>query len=446
MRILMKKLHFLVASLICVSCTLYAQASLQQSKSQVSKFSIDRTIKIGVNVVASDPDDLPQLRSARMAVEEINAQGGVLGHKLELAVSYTQSRDVSQVHPALQKLVSQGANCILMTNGSAMVMKGAEFTIPRNLLLFASSASSPHITNLVDKGLVWRTIPSDVYQGKIAASLFAGAKQKTAGIMYLNNIYGNELSRAFRNEFEKKGGKVVASVRYVDTTTYATYNFDAQLEVLFKNKPDIIYLVSYVEDGVKIIKDAQRLGFLGKDYKPQLLGCDGNYNSDFILGVDAELIEGMLGLAYIHPKNSNSYSKFAANFKSFSARYQDSVEVANASLASLLDVESTNTFAAASYDAIYALAFAMQKANSAQPVQIAPALRRVSGGVKNAQVIGVGEYAKGIELLKAGKDINYDGASGNLEFDENGDVTTGNYIVWKVSNGRFTELKTVAFP
>ncbi len=446
---------WLIAFLIC-TFHIFAQKkqSAKQSAPTISQPSAkglvpNGTIKIGVNIVASDPDDLPQLRSAEMAIEEINAAGGIMDRKLELITSYSETRDYTKVHPAIQTLINRGATSVLVTGGSDIALKAAELTVPKDVVLIASSASSPHVTNILDKGLVWRTIPSDVYQGKLMASLIDTTKYRTVGIIYLNNAYGLELSRTFREAFEKRNGKVITQVRFPDRTSYKDFEFKPMLDSLYKYKPDVIYLISYVEDGIAIINQSKKYGFLGginNKYKPLILGCDGNYNSDFLLGVDTQLIETMMGLSFIHPKNSVNYERFAAKFKTYKTLGSDSLLRANPSLTSLLDMETIHSFAATSYDAIYSLAYAILKGGSAKGTDIAANMRRISIASKDAEIINVGEFAKAVAAIKAGKEINYEGASGSIEFDTNGDVTYGTYIVWRVSQGKFVEAGTISFP
>lgn len=408
--------------------------------------SSNNSIKIGVNFVISDPDDLPQVRAARMAVDEINAAGGVLGKKIEIITSYNQTRNYAQIHASLQTLISRGATSILLTGGSGAVLKAAELTVQKGVLLMASSASSPHITNLADKNLVWRTVPSDVFQGKLAARLIDSLKYRTASVIYLNNPYGNELYRAFRAEFEKRGGSVLSGVKYSDTTTYKSYNFKSKLEMLYRDNPDVIYMISYIEDGKEILLQSERYGFVqGKKgiYQPLFLGCDGNYNGALLKGVRADIVEGMIGLAYTHLKSSLNYQRFLEKFQSYSSSSSLPEELSSSQESAS---EATSTFAAASYDAVYALAFAIAKAGSTQASDISAALRRISGGAKNAPVVNVQEFAKGLGFIAEGKDINYEGASGAIDFDMNGDVLSGTYIVWKVVEGKFVEAGTVSFP
>lgn len=177
--------------------------------------------------------------------------------------------------------------------------------------------------------------------------------------------------------------------------------------------------------------------------KPLIVGCDAVYNSDFLVGNDAAALEGMYGIVNSNPKNSKNFQTFIKNFKTFTPKNIDPRELAEGSLTNLLEIETTNTFAATCYDAVYVLAIAMQKAGSANAEQVRTALSLITKKSANAQTIGVQEWASVVQAIKNNKAINYDGASGELEFDTNGDVTTGSYLIWKITGGKFAPVKTI---
>lgn len=402
-----------------------------------------QTIKIGISIVTSDPTGLTQLRGARMAVEEINAAGTVLGKKLELVPVYNEKRDYSKAKALISQLISDSVKCVITSGGSGMTLKAADVAIENGILLMTGSSSSPKISALNDNDLVWRTIPSDVFQGRIAAHIMDSLAYKTAAVIHLDNAYGNELQKAFTESFQKKGGKVLVSVKYADLQDYKNTEFKGLVELLVKQKPQVIYIVSYGEDGSKIANALSP--YISDDYKPALMGCDANYNNDFLFGSSQSTIRGMMGLVYIHPKNDANYDKFAAALKAHETK-GDAAELSVSSLATLLGAESTNSYGATVYDAVYTMVYAMLKAKSANPKDIAAHIRQVANHKTNSQAINVGEFLKAASILAKGGDIHYNGASGSLDFDDKGDVTSGTYIIWKVHEGKFIEDGTISFP
>jgi branched-chain amino acid transport system substrate-binding protein len=404
-----------------------------------------QTIKIGISIVNADPTGMTQLQGARMAVEEINAAGGVLGKKFELIPVFNDTRNYPKAQAFVNDLINQGAGYIITSGGSGMTMKAAEITIPKKVMLITGSSSSPKISTLDDNDLVWRTVPSDAFQGRIAAVYMDTLKVKTAGLIYLDNPYGNELARTFREVFEKRRGKILASAKIPDLTSYQDFDAKPLVDQVFTQKPQLIYLVSYGDEGAKIVNAAKP--YFKPDYKPQLLGCDANYNNDFLYGADQALLEGMLGFVYIHPQSYPNYEKFNATFESYQSKASNTGgEMAATSLASLLGAVSTNSYGATVYDAVYTIAYSMLKAKSTVPTDVAKTMRDVANDSDGATLINVGEFAKASAILAKGGNINYDGASGSLDFNDTGDVISGTYIIWKIKDGKFTESGTISFP
>ncbi|MFY7997492.1 MAG: ABC transporter substrate-binding protein [Candidatus Kapaibacteriota bacterium] len=431
---------------------LFGFATMQQAFSQTapqnttaSRSVASETIKIGISIVTSDPTGTTQLQGARMAAEEINALGGVLGKKLEVLPVYNETRNYPKAQALVKTLIDEGAKYIITSGGSGMTMKAAEITIPNKAMLITGSSSSPKISELDDNDLVWRTVPSDAFQGRIAAVYMDSLKVKTAGIIYLDNPYGNELARTFRETFEKRRGKVLATAKLPDMTNYQTFDFKPLVDQVFSQKPQLIYLVTFGEESAKIVNTAK--SYFTGGYKPQLLGCDANYNNDFLYGAEQSLIEGMQGFVYIHPQNYPNYEKFNSAFETYQSKASsDAGEMSATSLASLLGAVSTNSYGATCYDAIYSLAYSMLKAKSVVPTEVAKMMRLVANDNDGATLINVGEFTKAAAILAKGGNINYEGASGSLEFNDTGDVTAGTYIIWKIKDGKFVEANTISFP
>jgi ABC-type branched-subunit amino acid transport system substrate-binding protein len=395
-------------------------------------------IKIGYSLVATDPAGQPPLKAIHLAIQEINNAGGVLGRPLEVVVAYNATKDYTKVQGIVEDMAKKNVVAIIPSGGSAMTLKTSEYTIPKGILTITASSSSPKISTVKDNDILWRTIPSDVFQGRLAAKYLDSLKFKNVGIIYVDNPYGNGLAEVFTKEFTKRGGKVIATIAYKEMQEYKTTNFVPSLTTLYKQKPDAIYMITYGEDGAAILNQSYTAKLVGeKSYKPFFLGCDANYNNDLLLGVESwERMEGMRGLVYAHPKQYPNFDNFYERYNAF-VPPSDSADVANASLATLLNIEATKSYAATAYDAVYLLAYAMIKANSTDSKKVAAALRNVAKTGANVETINVREFAKAVALLRQGKDINYDGASGFIEFDENGDVTSGTYTLWKISKGEF---------
>lgn len=425
------------------------QANQKQKAGNTSAIVIDnnqQTLKIGMSLVETDPLDLPQWRAAQMAVEEINATGGVLGKKLELVLATSPNRQYDKIYPGIKRLIDSGITCLIIPEGSELTLKAANLTVVRDVLMVATSSTSPEVTSLKDNDLVWRTSPSDIFQGRVVAELLDSLRLKTAVVIYVDNSYGNGLFTNFRDAFIKKGGLIKSAIKYPSMTTYRDYDFKEKLDSLYQNKPQAVYIISDIEDGIKITMQSQIYGFFTKDYKPQLVGCDANYSNDFLFAVNPSVIEGMLGLSYVRPQNYPNHEKFIGRFKKFLQESKDTSNYAFNVLDGLVDDETMDTYASTAYDAVYTLAFAITKANSIVSADIAKNLRLIANNAPQSESINPNEFAKGTAAILKGKRINYSGASGPVEFDDKGDVTGGTYTLWRVNKGRYTVNRIVTFP
>mgnify|MGYP002784375821 CR=1 FL=1 len=404
------------------------------------------SIKIGMNLVESDPLGLPQWRGAQLAVTEINTAGGVLGKRLELVTAVSPNRQYDKVYPGLKRLLDSGITCFIIPDGSELTLKVANLTVVRDALMIATSSTSPEVTNLKDNDLVWRTSPSDIFQGRVVAEILDSMRIKTAAIIYVDNSYGVGLSTNFREAFQKKGGTITCTMPYPSLPTYKDYDFKYQLDTLYKSKPQAIYIISDIEDGIKITMQSQIYGFFTKEYKPQLVGCDANYSNDFLFAVNPSVIEGMLGLSYVRPQNYPNHEKFLVRLKKYLQDSKDSSSYAFNVLDGLVDSETMDTYASTAYDAVYTLALAIAKANSPIAGDVAKNIRYIANSDPKAEIINPNEFAKVASALQKGKRLNYTGASGPVEFDNKGDVTGGSYTVWRVSKGRYTVTRIITFP
>src|SRR3546814_7084523 len=175
--------------------------------------ALAQDVKIGIVGGISGPSAAlapPMIQASKLAVEHVNAQGGILdGRKLvavvgDSACSQQGGTDAAAKAVNVEQVVAMvGPYCSGATLAAANTVN-----IPAGVVMISPSATSPELTTLQDKDLVFRTAPSDSFQGKaLARRLLADGTDKVA-VAYLNNDYGKDFAEAFRSEFEAKGGEV----------------------------------------------------------------------------------------------------------------------------------------------------------------------------------------------------------------------------------------------
>jgi len=289
-------------------------------------------------------------------------------------------------------------------------------TCPSGVIQISPASTSPLITVLPsdkDADVLFRTCPSDALQGVIAGKL-AVTFSRTASVLYVNSPYGQGLALQFEKSYEKRRGKVLAMVPHDEK---AAESYTAELKRALDGKPDIICAFSYPDHAKVYIKEAIEF-FKFKNF----LYCDGTKSYDIVKAVGAKNVQGKWGTAPGAAK-TDSYVIFNADYR---AEY---------------GVLPPLPFITNAYDgtAVIGLAaFACKvKGMPITSKNIRDNLRKVAN--PPGEVIQCGEFKKAFELLDQGKDINYEGAAGSVDFDENGDVVTP-IEIWRYLKG---EMVTV---
>ena len=373
------------------------------------------TIKIGALMSLTGglaPYGPPIVNGAKLAVEQINAAGGILGRQVELVVRDTAtSPDVGR--DAARKLVElDRVPAIVGALSSGVTIAASSVTIPADVVLISPSSTSPGLAALKDNDYVFRTVVSDAMQGGVLARLALLLGYKKVSIIYVNNAYGKGLDVAFKNNFEKfPNHGVVAEVPYEENKA----SYRGEVEKAMRGNPDAILFISYPVDGNKQIVEAVEAGYQGHFLFPDGMKGEGVAPGPACQAMDKPgPIEGAFGTAAGAPKVAVAaqFNKdFAAKFGPTSVPY--------------------NTQA---YDAVAVIALAAARAIvQGQPVT-GETIRNNLRAVANppGEVVTYNEFAKAFKLIQAGKEINYEGVSGPVDFDKAGDMAQGVIEVWKI--------------
>lgn len=353
------------------------------------------------------------VQSMKFAAEQVNTQGGIgKGGKIDYSV-YDSGCNPQLATDAATKAVNiNGAIGMVGPSCSGEVIAVANsVTVPAGVLLITSSGTSPKISTLDDKDLVFRTVPSDDYQGRaLARTLKAHGTDKVA-MTYLNNDYGLGLAEAFSDEFKKLGGTITASRAHEDKKP----SYRSDLAELAKGGADTLVIFAYGNSsGLTIVRQAMENGFF-----KNFIGADGMRDESVIKALGDENLKNYLVSAPVGATGAG-FEKYSKEFKAAGG-------------------DPNGTFAATSYDASFLMALAIEKAGG-DKAKLSKALREVGSG--QGEAILPGEWAKAKQLIAEGKPLHYLGASGDLHFDEHGDVA-GNYALYKVSGNAFVEVEKI---
>jgi ABC-type branched-subunit amino acid transport system substrate-binding protein len=294
-------------------------------------------------------------------------------------------------------------------------------TIPSKVLQISNASTSPLISVLpADQGqdFLFRTCPSDALQGVVLGKLAVELQYKTAAAIYVNNPYGQGLAEQFKKSFEKRGGKAVALVPH-DEAPAPTYV--AELRKAVQDKPDVLAAISYPGHASIYLREA-----LEGNYMKKFLFCDGTKSLEVVKAMGEKNAEGMMGTA---PGSvlTSGYNVFIAEYGKAYGEVPPLPYMTNM------------------YDAIALLGLAIKAAQvdgvkDMTGVAIRDRLRKVANPPGDVVGPGAADLKKGLQLLEEKKEINYEGAAGSCDFDENGDVVTP-IEVWKFADGKITTVR-----
>ena len=370
-------------------------------------------VKLGVLLAYTGPLEAmapPIGDAAQLVGEHVNAQGGIQGGSLEFVVGDGTCADATAGSNAADRLVNTdgitamvGAMCSGVTIAVANTV-----AVPAGVVMISPSGTSPAITTLEDNDLVYRTTPSDAYQGEVMARLLVGKGIEDIAITYVNNDYGKGFADSLAAAFADQGGNVTANVAHEEGKS----DYRAELGTLAASGSSTLVILAYNSgSGQTVLRQAIESG----DFETYV-GGDGMIGDELFTGIDTSAVEGMIGT-----KPGTPDIPGAAIFEE---------------LASAAGIDPSAIFAPQGYDAAFILALAIEKNGNSRD-GLAAAVRDVSSAP--GEVVLPGEWEKAKALIAAGTDINYEGASGSHEFDENGDVP-GVILEMTVSNGSFNEV------
>jgi branched-chain amino acid transport system substrate-binding protein len=357
----------------------------------------------------------PEIAGLHLAVDEINAAGGVLGKKVTLDILDEADGDSPAVSQAsATKHLANKVDLIIGAASSSRTKLIIDKITSAKVVQISGSNTSPSLTDWKDGGFYFRTAPSDLLQGRVLANQILQDGASSVAILLQDTAYGVGLNAQLKAVLEK-GKATVTSISFPENETSVSSYVDKALA----GKPDAVVLVTY-DESKKLLPALQAKGFSGGN----VYLVDGNavdYSKEsyatYLNGAKASIPGKALDDAF--------KAKLAASYKKYTSK-------------TLTDY----TYGESIYDAVTIGALAAVAAKDASGVGIKSQLTEISKA--GAGKVTVTNFADGVKALKAGKKINYDGKTGAIEFDKNGDPT-GAYIgIYRYSAaGTFKLVKTV---
>ena len=355
----------------------------------------------------------PEVAASGFAVEDINAAGGVLGNQVVINQGDSGDATTDTANTEVDRLLAAGAQVIIGAASSGVSLTVIDKITSAGVVQFSPANTSPTLTTYDDKGLYFRTAPSDLLQGRVLANLDIEEGAASAAVLYRNDAYGVGLAEAFKADFEAAGGTVPEFIEYAE----GTEAFDAEVDKVVAANPDAILIVGFAETG-PILNTMHERG-VGPTAK-KVYGVDGNIAGLDKLVSDVSILAGMKG---------TTPSVDLTTIGDFVARLDAA------------GVDGVYDYGAETYDAIVISALAAEIAGCADGVSIGA---QINGVTKDGEKCT--DFASCLSLVQAGTDIDFDGLGGPYEFVEAGEPAAASFrIITYGAAGADTSLDKYVF-
>ncbi len=366
----------------------------------------------------------PMVKGIDFLISTVNDCGGVLGKPIQVFKEDDRTEPTAGAEAVTKLVQVDKVGAIVGSFASSVSTAGIAVAAPNKVVMISPGSTSPVFTERAKNGdfngYWYRTAPPDTYQAAALANLAYKKGFRNVSTVVINNDYGVGFEKVFVAKFKELGGKILNESKPTRYDPKAT-TFEAEARSAFGGKPDAVAAVLYPETGAPLIKAAYEQGLTEG---VTIMLTDGVQTEDFpkAIGKSADgklILEGAIGT--VPGASGKSLDTFTQAFKAKTE-------------------ESIGAFVPHSYDAAALVAIAAESAKSGSGEAIKSKIREVA----NPPGTEVTDVCEALKLVKAGTEINYQGASGNVDLDELGDVK-GSYDVWTVeSTGKIKVIDKVS--
>ncbi len=341
----------------------------------------------------------PEFAGVQLAVNEINENGGVFGKDVVKVDSDSGDGTPDIAGASVDKLLAADADVIVGAASSNVSKSVIDKITGAGVVQFSPANTAAGFDEYPDKGLYFRTAPSDVLQGKVVANLAVQDGNKNVAVLARQDFYGEGLANSAASNLEAAGANVAAKVLY----NADAENFTAEINEIAAAKPDALILVAFNET-TKMIPALIRKG-IGPD-KIKIYFVDGN-----LADYSAEKFDltGMKGTA---PSPADADPEFNKQLQALDPKVKDF------------------TYSTESYDTVMLSALAALAAGSDNGEAIAKEIINVSKD--GTQCSGWVECSK---LVEDGEDIDYEGKSGPTDMNDTGSLAKGTIGIFQYKKG-----------
>lgn len=340
--------------------------------------------------------------------EPIQDAGALPGVQLEdLGVEYEIDirREDTETEPEVgitraEALVDAGYPSITGAASSGVTIAVANDVLyDEEVVAISPASTSPAITEMGGDYLL-RTCPSDAWQTEVLADIAYNQEGlETASTLFLNNDYGEGVNDTFEETFDAEGGEVYEQVAFEAEQT----SYSSELDTALDEDPDALLIVGYPDSGEQIFRDY----YDDVDDGTTIMVTDGLQDHSLPGGVDNPL-ENVIGTAP---------SAAGPGVDTFEELFEDEYG------------STPGVFTAQAYDATVVHILAQLRAEELTGQAVSEEIREVAN--PDGEVVGPGNLDEAVEMAANGEEIQYEGASSAVVFDENGDLDAVDYEVFE---------------
>jgi branched-chain amino acid transport system substrate-binding protein len=408
-----------VGFVVCLAVAV-AVASVA-ARSAASRRDAGVNLKIGVVAELTgsmSPFGPPMVKAGKLAVDAANGAAKKAG--VDLTVSQDSADAQGDPNAALQAartLVSGGASCLTgpsITPEAIAIAQG--LTIQKHILMWPQ-ATSTRLRTIDDKHTIYRTVPPDSLQARALAlavkSFVKNPKGKLVSVVYRNEPYGEGIAKDFSTAWRKLGGKIQGPIGF--DPNQAT--LDAEASKAVANNPAAFVVADYPDTYAKLGTALLRTGQF--DAK-KLFVADALAFATVPSNIPTEAMDGAHGTVAGSPLSSAAYKAFDRAWK-------------GAHLGNHFSLDSNQ------FDATMLCILAAVAAKSSSPAAIQAKIRSVADPPGKKYTFS--QLPALLKALAAGKDVDYEGASGPLDLDKHGDPTSGVYDIFTFKNRKLVTVR-----
>lgn len=354
----------------------------------------------------------PEFAGVELALQDIDAAGGVLGSPVTYIEGDSGDTTTDIASQTVDSQLAQGVQAIIGAASSGVSLTVIDKITSNGVVQFSPANTAPILTTYPDNGLYFRNSPSDVLQGAVIAAQAIDSGITNLAVVARQDPYGEGLKDATVKEFTAAGGTVTSDLLYDP----AAPSFEAEVAEIKAGNPEAVAVIGF-EETTKLMQEMIKQGVGPQEVQIYLV--DGNLSATAFENFPEGTMNGVIGTI---PTGSVDLSEFNDALLAFEPTLTDF------------------TYGAQSYDATVVIALAAEQAGCADGASIAANLPDVAGNGGEACTT----YAECLALVQAGTDIDYQGVTGSVDFNEFGDLAEGTISINEYdSNTSFNEIGSV---